>query len=172
MNRTAALGERAAGNIPRKSLTRVRRTSGRPTVLIATIDLEIREALANLFQGAPLNAIWVKSVGDVQTATAREGIAACLCGLWLQDGTYREVIRHLRRERLEIPAIIVSAPACPQEFRDYLAAMNLEDLNFLAYPYQLSDLEQMLGFAISGPSRSVGEMGSEETHELRQRGAA
>ncbi len=172
MNRTAVLGVRAEGSIPRKSLTSVRRTSGRPTVLIATIDLEIREALANLFQGASLNAIWVKSVRDVQTAVAREGIAACLCGFWLQDGTYREVVRNLRRERLEIPTIILSAPACPQEFRDYLAAMNLEDLNFLSYPYQLSALERMLGFAIASPSRSIGEMGSEQTNELRERGAA
>ena len=126
-------------------------------MLIATIDPEIREALAQLLADGSINAIWVSSVKDVKALIAGERIVACLCGFWLQDGTYREVIRHLRRERADIPAIIVSAPACPQEFRDYLGAMNLGDLDFLAYPYQPFDFKKMLESAIasrSGPSLS------------------
>ena len=141
-------------------------------MLIATIDTEIREALADLLEVASVNAIWVRSVEDVKTLVAREGIAACLCGFWLQDGTYREVIRHLRRERLDIPAIIVSAPSCPQEYRDYLAAMNLGALDFLSYPYQKSEFERMLESAIAAHSRSARQEDPENNFDFRERGAA
>jgi DNA-binding NtrC family response regulator len=141
-------------------------------VLIATIDTEIRQALADLLEIASINAIWVGSVEDVKTLVARERIAACLCGFWLQDGTYREVIRHLRRERIDIPAIIVSAPACPQEYRDYLAAMNLGALDFLSYPYQKPDFERMLESAIAGHSCSIPRQNFENDHDFRERGAA
>jgi DNA-binding NtrC family response regulator len=172
MNPAVALRERVESYFTRKSVKSIKRTPGRPTVLIATIDTEIREALADLLEMASLNAIWVGSVEDVKTLIARKGIAACLCGFWLQDGTYREVIRHLRRERLDIPAIIVSAPSCPQEYRDYLAAMNLGALDFLSYPYQKSEFERMLESAIAAHSRSGRQEDPENNFDFRERGAA
>ena len=35
---------------------------------------------------------------------------------------------------MEIPVIIASAPACPDEYRQYLGAMNLGALDFLCFP--------------------------------------
>jgi DNA-binding NtrC family response regulator len=172
MNPAVVLKERLVNHFTRKSVVSIHRAPERPTVLIATIDTEIREALAELLELATLNAIWVGSVEDVKTLVARERIAACLCGFWLQDGTYREVIRHLRRERIDIPAIIVSAPACPQEYRDYLAALNLGALDFLCYPYQKPDFERMLESAIGTQSRSLSKQSSEGDVDFRERGAA
>lgn len=166
MSPAAALKERAAGSYKRRAITAIQHTPGRPTVLIATIDPEIQEALTQLLECSSINAIWVGSVEDVKTVIARENVAACLCGFWLQDGTYREVIRHLRRERMDIPAIIVSSPTCPQEFRDYLAAMNLESLHFLCYPYERADFEKILSPAVTPASSSVNDL------DLRERGAA
>ena len=141
-------------------------------MLIATIDTEIREALADLLEMASINAIWVGSVEDVKALVARERIVACLCGFWLQDGTYREVIRHLWRERIDVPAVIVSAPSCPQEYRDYLAAMNLGALDFLSYPYQKRDFERMLESAMAGHSHIKRRQDSTNGHDFRERGAA
>jgi DNA-binding NtrC family response regulator len=172
MNPAVVLRGQVENKFRRKTATNIRRTANRPAVLIATIDPEIREGLADLLQSASVNAIWVGSVEDAKTIVAKERIDACLCGFWLQDGTYREVIHHLRRERLEIPAIIVSAPACPQEYRDYLAAMNLGALDFLSYPYQRSDFERMLESAIAAQSRSINSRDSEKERAYRQRGAA
>ena len=172
MNPAVVLRERVESNFMRKSVTTIHRNPGRPTVLIATIDTEIREALADLLEIASLNAIWVGSVEDVKTLVARGGIAACLCGFWLQDGTYREVIRHLRRERMDIPAIIVSAPSCPQEYRDYLAAMNLGALDLLSYPYKRSDFERMLESAIAAHSCSTSQEDPESDFGFGERGAA
>ena len=172
MNPAVVLKERFEKHSRRTPATRIQRAPGKPSVLIATIDAEIREALADLLDAASINAIWVGSVQDVKALVTRERIAACLCGFWLQDGTYREVIRHLRREQIDIPAIIVSAPSCPQEYRDYLAAMNLGALDFLGYPYQQSDLERLLESAISEDSVSMRQRDSEGEPDFRERGAA
>jgi DNA-binding NtrC family response regulator len=172
MHPVVVLKERVVNHFRPKSVARIQRSPGRPTVLIATIDPEIREALADLLEFAAINAIWVGSVEDVNAIVARERIAACLCGFWLQDGTYREVVRNLRREGIEIPTIILSAPLYPQEYRDYLAAMNLGALDFLAYPYQKRDFDRMLESAIAGNSRSAIQQDSRNGHGFRVLGAA
>ena len=172
MNPAIVLKGQVEGNPKRKIRAQFRGAPNRSTVLIATVDPEIRVGLADLLEISSINAIWVGSVEDVKTVVARERIAACLCGFWLQDGTYREVIRHLRRERLDIPTIIVSAPACPQEYRDYLAAMNLGTLDFLCHPYQQSDFERMLESVIGTNVLSADRQVSEEDQNYRQRGAA
>ncbi len=172
MNPAIVLREPREGNGVRKSVTSIQRVPGRPTVLIATMDPEIREGLAGLLEIASVNAIWVSGVKDVKAQVSRNQIVACLCEFWLQDGTYREVIRHLRRERMDIPAIIVSGPSTPHEYRTYLAAMNLGALDFLAYPYQQNDFDRMLESAIAAHSRFMRDLASENGHDLRQRGAA
>lgn len=73
---------------------------------------------------------------------------------------------------MDIPAIIVSAPTCPQEFRDYLAAMNLGALDVLSYPYEQSDFERMLEFAIPSRSSSGLQQDSEKVSSFEVRGAA
>jgi DNA-binding NtrC family response regulator len=172
MNPAIVLTGQVTNNLTRKSASNLRPSPNRPTVLIATVDPEIQDGLAGLLEAACINAIWVGSVEDLKIVVAKERIVACLCGFWLQDGTYREVIRHLRRERLDIPAIIVSAPACPHEYRDYLAAMNLGVLDFLCHPYQQSDFERMLESAISANSRSMSPQIPEKDQDYRERGAA
>ncbi|HEV7968623.1 MAG TPA: hypothetical protein VGP19_13685 [Candidatus Acidoferrales bacterium] len=172
MNPAIVLRERVESGFTRKSAASTHRTPGRPTVLIATIEPEIREALTDLLELAAVNAIWVSSVKDVKTLVAGDLIIACLCGFWLQDGTYREVIRHLRRERMDIPAIIVSGPAYPHEYRDYLAAMNLGALDFLCYPYERSDFERMLKSAMGTRPSSAHSTGTQNDRDFRERGAA
>jgi hypothetical protein len=44
--------------------------------------------------------------------------------------------------------IIVSAPTCPHEYRDYLAAMNIGAHDFLCHPYRKCDLERMLRLSL------------------------
>jgi DNA-binding NtrC family response regulator len=171
MNPARLSRESVESNFMQKSATRIHETPGRPTVLIATIDPEIRERLTDLLESAGINAIWVDSVEEVKTLIVRKRIVACLCGFWLEDGTYREVIRHLRHERLDIRTIIVSAPAYPNKYRDYIAAMNLGALDFLCYPYQQSDFKRILDSAIAAHSRSTHPQVSENEHDLDERGA-
>jgi DNA-binding NtrC family response regulator len=125
-------------------------TFTQPTVLVATVDSAIRQSMQELLQMYPLKTIWAKAVDEVKNVLASESVAACFCGFWLVDGTYRDVVRHLKRQPVEIPAIIVCAPACPHEYRDYLAALNIRAFDFICHPYRRADLERILRAAITG----------------------
>jgi len=129
----------------------------RPTILIATVAPEMCQDLKELLEAFSFKTIWAKGVGAAKSMLAREKIVACLSGFWLQDGTYRELVRHIRRENLDIPVILVSEPDYPQEYRDYLAALNIGALDFLSHPYRKSDLEEMLGLVTAPGTLVVGE---------------
>ena len=155
MNPAAVLKEKVEGMLGLKSAACADHSSERPTILIATIDPQIHSGLADLFEAFSLNTIWLKGVEAAKAALSRERVAACLCGFWLQDGTYRELVRHIRRGRVEIPVVIVSAPDCPHEYRDYLAALNIGALDYLCHPYRKSELERILLLALGAHMRSA-----------------
>jgi DNA-binding NtrC family response regulator len=126
-----------------------------PTVLVATVDSDIASSMRELLQLFPLKTIWAKGVDEVRAVLAKESVAACFCGFWLVDGTYRDVVRHLKRQVVEIPAIIVCAPACPHEYRDYLAALNIRAFDFICHPYRKTDMERILRTALSERNQFV-----------------
>jgi len=173
MNPSVAIKEKVEGIFKKRTEIDIEQAPGRSTILVATINPEISSGLKELFQAFSLNTIWVKGVEASKIVLAKKRIAACLCGFWLQDGTYRELVRHIRRENMEIPVIIVSEPNCPPEYRDYLAAMNIGALDFLCHPYRKSDLEEMLRLAIGGAhTRSVREQASVIARDQHPRRAA
>jgi DNA-binding NtrC family response regulator len=120
-----------------------------PTILVATVDPAISANMRDLLNMYPVKTIWAKGVDEVRSALAVENVAACFCGFWLVDGTYRDVVRHLKNQPVEIPAIIVCAPACPNEYRDYLAALNIRAFDVICYPYRKADMERILRAATS-----------------------
>jgi len=121
------------------------------TVLIATNDQELHGNMSELLQSFPLKTVWAKGLEEVKYALSREKVAVCLCGFWLVDGTYRDVVRCLRLQGVEIPAVIVCAPSCPHEYRDYLAALNISAFDFISHPYRKSDMERILRSATGVP---------------------
>jgi DNA-binding NtrC family response regulator len=123
--------------------------SKRPKILLATIDTEIRHTMAELLEGYAVDTLWASGMEEIKSALARQNVAACFCGFWLVDGTYRDVVRHLKRQSSEIPIVIVCAPTCPHEYRDYLAALNIRAFDFICHPYRRVDLERILDSAIS-----------------------
>jgi DNA-binding NtrC family response regulator len=117
--------------------------------LLATTDPEIRRSMNELLQSYTINTLWASGMEEIKSALAKQDVTACFCGFWLVDGTYRDVVRHLKRQRAEIPVIIVCAPTCPHEYRDYLAALNIRAFDFICHPYRRSDLERILQTAIA-----------------------
>ena len=122
-------------------------------VLVATTDPVISDSMRALLQMYPLRTLWAKGVGEVRALLAKENVAACFCGFWLVDGTYRDVVRLLKRQPVEVPAIIVCEPACPNEYRDYLAALNIRAFDFICHPYRKTDLERILQATLSERAR-------------------
>ena len=126
-----------------------------PTILVASSDFQVADGLARLLEPYPINTVWVRGAADAKIWFATEKIAACLCGFWLVDGTCREFVKQTKRESSEIPVIIVSSPACENEYREYLAAMNTGAFDFLCYPYRRLELERMLRLAIARRARRL-----------------
>jgi DNA-binding NtrC family response regulator len=142
------------GNLQLASSTNLDKAPARPNILVATNDPEIRNNMAELLRAYDIKVLWAKSVEEVKAVIANEDTAACFCSFWLVDGTYREVVRSLKKQRVEIPAVIVCAPTCPHEYRDYLAALNIRAFDFICHPYRRSDLERILHSAIGAHVQS------------------
>jgi DNA-binding NtrC family response regulator len=126
-----------------------------PTVMIATIDLKVRDALAAILDGHGVNAEWVKGVETAKSLLDGDNVAACLCGFGLEDGSYKDLVKLSKRQIPEIPVIIVSTPSCPNEYREYLAAMNAGAFDFLCHPYQKREVERILRLAVTSARRVV-----------------
>lgn len=124
-------------------------TVAEATILLATVDPDIRASMSALLDSYNVKAISVTGLEELRLALTKETISACFCGFWLVDGTYRDVVRQLRRHPVEIPVIVVCAPGCSQEYRDYLAALNIRAFDYICYPYRRADLERILHSAVS-----------------------
>ena len=149
MNQPRAANENATSVSRHEAVEIVEPALAHLTILVATAEPAISTSMRDLLAAYPLRTIWARGVDEVRSALSRETVDACFCGFWLIDGTYREVVRHLKRQPAEIPAIVVCAPSCPQEYRDYLAALNLRAFDFLCHPYRRMDLERILRATIS-----------------------
>jgi len=137
-----------------------------PTVLLATVDMTLGHSILELLQMYPVKTIQARGVDEVRGVLAKETVTACFCGFWLVDGTYRDVVRLLKRQPQEIPAIIVCAPACPHEYRDYLAALNIRAFDFICHPYRKTDMERILRAAISKRGQSGAIQGSRSSYTV------
>jgi DNA-binding NtrC family response regulator len=143
--------------------------TSQPTVLIATADNGMRNSLSELLQTFSVQARWARGVEEANNLLALEDISVCFCGFWLADGTYRELVKRIRREAAEIPLVIVSAPACPNEYRDYLASMNIGAFDFLCHPYRRIDLDRILRVSLVAHFRSLRRVGLPEGGSLNAR---
>jgi DNA-binding NtrC family response regulator len=153
MNPAIASDGMLEGRFVRRPETGVNRVPGRPPILIASLDTEIRSGLAQVLPQFPINTVWVKNVEDARCVLNNMQVAACFCEIWLQGGTCRELIWHVRRKSDELPIIIVSDSASSNEYCEWLAAMKMKALHFLTHPYKASDLEKFVQLAISTHSR-------------------
>ena len=64
-----------------------------PTVMVATADGGIRGSLNELLRSFCVQTRWVSGVEEASEVLARQHVSACLCGFWLADGTYRELVK-------------------------------------------------------------------------------
>jgi DNA-binding NtrC family response regulator len=160
MDQTTPLTNKFSGILHRDSEQQLQPVGALPTVLVATVDPGISNGMGDLMQMYPLRTLWAKGVGEVRALLAKENVAACFCGFWLIDGTYRDVVRLLKGRPMEIPAIIVCEPACPNEYRDYLASLQIRAFDFICHPYRKTDLERILHATLS-----------ERAHAARLRGS-
>ena len=155
MDQAAPVSKNLATILHRESASQYSQSIEQPVVLVATTDPVISDSMRALLRMYPLRTLWARGVGEVRALLAKENISACFCGFWLVDGTYRDVVRMLKRQPVEVPAIIVCEPACPNEYRDYLAALNIRAFDFICHPYRKTDLERILQATLSERARAA-----------------
>jgi len=160
MDQAAAATKNPATVLHSESTLEFQQSAGQPVVLVATTDPVISYSMGALLEMYPLRTLWAKGVGEVRALLAKENVAACFCGFWLVDGTYRDVVRLLKRQPVEVPAIIVCEPSCSNEYRDYLAALNIRAFDFICHPYRKTDLERILQATLSERARAARLRGS------------
>jgi DNA-binding NtrC family response regulator len=160
MDQGTPVSKNPATVLHRESGSQFQQSIEQPVVLVATTDPVISDSMRALLQMYPLRTLWAKGVGEVRALLAEENISACFCGFWLVDGTYRDFVRLLKRQPVEVPTIIVCEPACPNEYRDYLAALNIRAFDFICYPYRKTDLERILQATLSERARAARLRGS------------
>ena len=129
--------------------SRLRGDGETSTVLIASVDPEVRGALAAILDGHGLEIECVEGAEAAKRLFATNGVAACLCGFGLECGTYKDLVKSAKRHDPEIPVIIVSTPSCRNEYAEYLAAMNAGAFDFLCHPYQRREVERILRLAVA-----------------------
>ena len=160
MDELGSVTKNPATVLQHESSTQFQEIAAQPTLLVATTDPVISDSMRELLQMYPLRTLWAKSVGEVRVLLAKEDVAACFCGFWLVEGTYRDVVRLLKNRPVEIPAIIVCEPACPNEYRDYLASLNIRAFDFICHPYRKTDLERILRATLSARALTARVRGS------------
>jgi DNA-binding NtrC family response regulator len=141
---------------------------GRSSIVLATTDAQILDGMGELLRGYRVNTIWARSTEEVRSALAENDVLACFCGFWLVDGTYRDVVRLLKHRRAGVPMVIVCSPECPQEYRDYLAALNIRAFDFICHPYRNMDLERILDSVVTlrnAPIRTSTALSSDRSFE-------
>jgi DNA-binding NtrC family response regulator len=116
----------------------------RCTILVATIDVQLRNSVSELLENYGVSVLWARGMEEIKANLVRQNISACFCGFWLVDGTYRDVLRAVRRQRAELPLVVVCPPACSQDHYESLAALKIRAFDFIRHPYQQQDLERVL----------------------------
>lgn len=126
-----------------------------PMVLVAAVDWQVRTGLSSVLSFFAINTVSVSSITLATKVLATRDVSVCLCGFWLEDGTFKDLARHIRCSEARIPLVAVSAPACRNEYRDYLAAMHNGAFDFLCHPYLKTDLDRVLRQAITARARQA-----------------
>lgn len=124
-------------------------SDGSFAVLLATGDQQVRHALTGILEGQGVDVEWAKGVESAKRLLTARDISACLCGFGLEDGSYRDLVKYAKHQPNETPVIIISTPSCPNEYGEYLAAMNTGAFDFLCYPYQKREVERILRLAVA-----------------------
>ena len=124
-------------------------------VMIAAMDSAVHSALTELLENHGIDVEWVKGLEAAKELLKLGSVAVCLCGFGLEGGSYRHLVKIAKRHVPETPVIIVSTPACANEYGEYLAAMNAGAFDFLCYPYQKREVQRILRLAVTSSRRAL-----------------
>ena len=115
-----------------------------PLVLVASSAHDVQAELFRLILECQVEARFASSVRGVLAVLSREPVSLVICGYALDDGTYRDVLRSLRRSGVQVPVVVASDPEPRAEFDHFLQALHYGAFDFLCFPYRWFELQDIL----------------------------
>lgn len=112
-------------------------------ILVASSDLENGYSLKKLLLECGLDSAVVSSLEEARALLAKETISLVICDAQLTGGSFRELLH--QSVSTKIPVVVASRLP---DTREYLEAMRLGAFDFIASPYRLSEMQQIVSSAI------------------------
>jgi DNA-binding NtrC family response regulator len=126
--------------------------------MLAICSIENRQAIENAVTEWSLDTCWCQTLQQARRGLRRGNHALVLCEAELPDGTYRDVMRLLKRKLDNIRVIVLS----PSE-DCYSQAIEMGAFDVIASPCTRTDVQWMIMQAVQGHPAT--------THVLRKRRA-
>lgn len=134
-----------------------------PIVVIASANASIRSQMSRLLLEDSLNVILVSGLEEFKIVLEYENVVACICGFHLSNGVTRDVVTQAHEQPIEIPVVIASAPANPNEYEEFLASLNMGAFDFICHPYRPTEVRNIMWSAI----KFHGELARLQTTQYR-----
>jgi len=118
--------------------------ASQPSVLVACKDYESRCALASILADFGLDLVFASSVDQARAILLGQPIRLVLCEDTLPDGSFRDVLHTLKLAGSGTPLVVCSLG----EIDEYLEAMESGAFDFIAPPFNATDLAYVVRSAI------------------------
>ena len=129
-----------------------------PVALLVAVESSVHKTIVEMLSARGIKCICAGSIAEMKFICSRCNISICISGLWLVDGTFRDVVCHLRRQSSLVPVVMVCGADSPLEYRDFLRALDIQSFISVCSPFQKNDLERALESA-------TGRLGANKTLE-------
>ena len=122
-----------------------------PVALLVAVESSAHKTIVEMLSARGIECLRAGSIAEMKSLCSHRNISVCVSGLWLVDGTFRDVVSHLRRQSTQVRVVIVCGADSPPEYRDFLRALDIQSFDSVCFPFQESDLERALESATGKP---------------------
>jgi DNA-binding NtrC family response regulator len=107
-------------------------------VLIASSDIENRNAIRAILAEDGLNTICASTVKETQEALANMPVSIVICDRQLPDGSFKDLLHLAKKERPEVLVVVTSRT---DDWRESVAAKLVGAFEMIPSPCQRSNVE-------------------------------
>jgi two-component system response regulator PilR (NtrC family) len=120
-------------------------------VLVVSCRPENRRMLLRVFDGLPIDGYSAPTIQQAKEALRLRPFALVFCEERLSDGSYIDLLRHVRSSFEDIRFVVM---LCTGEWEEYLEALRLGAEEVLRCPLQPTDVDLALIHAMRGSAPS------------------
>jgi DNA-binding NtrC family response regulator len=113
--------------------------------LVASSETEIRADLVSVLRQLLVRVISCSDLLHAQQIISREGVSLVFCDESLSDGSFRELLAGVKREKVT-PKVVVAIRT--GEWKEYLEAMRLGAFDAIRWPLRESEIETVVAHAM------------------------